>query len=75
MIPVPTTILLPRREELSDAERIASARAFADELSQRRTVRDYASTPVPREVIEMFSILIITHKNITELTTTYAFVD
>ena len=52
MIPVPTTILLPRREELSDAERIARARAFADELSQRRTVRDHASTPVPREVIE-----------------------
>ena len=37
---------------LSDDERIARARAFADELSQRRTVRDFAATPVPRLLIE-----------------------
>lgn len=37
---------------ISDAERIARASAFAQALSQRRTVRDYASTPVPRAVIE-----------------------
>lgn len=36
---------------LDDAERLARARAFADELQRRRTVRDYAPTPVPREVI------------------------
>lgn len=49
---VPSTISLPQRPELSDEERIARARAFADELSERRTVRDYATTPVPRELIE-----------------------
>src|SRR5690606_40238788 len=37
---------------MSDAERLSRAAAFADELSRRRTVRDYAPTPVPREVIE-----------------------
>lgn len=37
---------------LSDDERIAAARAFADDLGRRRTVRDYAPTPVPRAVIE-----------------------
>lgn len=43
---------LPARDAMTDAERIEVAVAFADELSQRRTVRDFASTPVPREVIE-----------------------
>ena len=45
-------IPLPASESLDDAERIARARAFADELSLRRTVRDYAPTPVPRALIE-----------------------
>ncbi len=45
-------IPLPLGEALSDEERIARARTFADELGRRRTVRDYASAPVPREVIE-----------------------
>lgn len=36
----------------SDDERLARAQAFADELARRRTVRDYADTPVPRAVIE-----------------------
>ena len=36
---------------LDDAERLDRARAFADELQRRRTVRDYAPTPVPREII------------------------
>lgn len=35
-----------------DDERLARAQAFADELARRRTVRDYAATPVPRAVIE-----------------------
>jgi nitroreductase len=37
---------------MSDNERIAVAQAFADDLARRRTVRDYASTPVDRAVIE-----------------------
>lgn len=37
---------------IDDDERIARARAFADELSRRRTVRDYAPTGVPRALIE-----------------------
>ncbi len=45
-------IPLPAPEPLDDAERIARARAFADELARRRTVREYASRPVPRELIE-----------------------
>jgi iodotyrosine deiodinase len=48
----PASIPLPQRAALSDAERIARARAFADDLALRRTVRDFAPTPVPREVIE-----------------------
>lgn len=43
---------LPMRANLSDDERLARATAFVDEFSQRRTVRDFASTPVPRAVIE-----------------------
>ncbi len=34
------------------AEMLRRARAFAEELRRRRTVRDYSSAPVPREVIE-----------------------
>ncbi len=46
------TVALPRREPLSDDERIERTAAFADELAQRRTVREYAPTPVPRMLIE-----------------------
>jgi iodotyrosine deiodinase len=46
------TVALPPMPPLSDEERIAAARAFADELARRRTVRDYAPTPVPRAAIE-----------------------
>ncbi len=46
------SIELPAAIAMTDAERIARATAFADELSRRRTVRDYAPTPVPRQVIE-----------------------
>ena len=49
---LPVSIPLPRREALSEEERIARARAFADELAQRRTVREFAPSPVAREVIE-----------------------
>lgn len=43
---------LPAFAPLTDAERAAAAAAFADELAQRRTVRDFAPTPVPRSIIE-----------------------
>lgn len=45
-------IPLPPMPQLDDAQRLAMARTFADLLQRRRTVRDFASTPVPREVIE-----------------------
>lgn len=48
----PSSVPLPTRESLPDAERSARAAAFADEMAGRRTVRDFASTPVPREIIE-----------------------
>ena len=38
--------------DLTDAERIAAARAFREDIAQRRTCRMFAPTPVPREVIE-----------------------
>lgn len=47
-----STIALPPLPPMSDDDRIAAARAFADDLARRRTVRDYAPTPVPRAVIE-----------------------
>jgi nitroreductase len=43
---------LPPPPALDDAERVARAQAFADTMSRRRTVRDFAPTPVPRDVIE-----------------------
>ncbi len=46
------TVPLPAREPLDDAARLQRAQAFADELALRRTVRDFAPTPVPRAVIE-----------------------
>jgi iodotyrosine deiodinase len=36
----------------SDAELLERARAFAADMRRRRTVRQFARTPVPREVIE-----------------------
>ena len=51
-MPQPATQPVPLYLEQTDAERTAAAGAFADELSRRRSVRDFADTPVPREVIE-----------------------
>lgn len=51
-MPTPPTVRLPDQEPLSDAERIARAAAFADEMSRRRTVREFAPTPVPRALVE-----------------------
>lgn len=47
----PKTVLLPQYGTL-DSERLARARMFADEMATRRTVRDFSSKPVSREVIE-----------------------
>jgi iodotyrosine deiodinase len=47
----PGTIPLPPPVELTEAERLARAQAFADEIARRRTVRDFAPDPVPLEVI------------------------
>jgi len=47
----PSTVPLPPVESLTDEQRMARAAAFADEMSRRRTVRDFAPTPVPRDVI------------------------
>ena len=49
---LPVGIPLPHREALTEEERIARARAFADELVLRRTVREFDPRPVAREVIE-----------------------
>lgn len=38
--------------DLSDDQRIARARAFREDIAERRTCRMFAPTPVPREVIE-----------------------
>lgn len=46
------TIALPPMPSMTDEERVAAAKAFADDLARRRTVRDYAPTQVPRAVIE-----------------------
>lgn len=48
---IPTIPLRPP-EPASDAERLARTQAFAEQLSRRRTVRDFAPDPVPRELIE-----------------------
>ena len=48
----PTFIPLATPPHIGDAERLERARDFADAMATRRTVRDYAPTPVPREVIE-----------------------
>ena len=45
------TVPLPLPAELDDAARIARAEEFADEMAQRRTVRDFSDRPVPRELI------------------------
>ncbi len=45
------TILLPPYGTL-DGERLARARMFADEMATRRTVRDFSTKAVSREVIE-----------------------
>lgn len=54
LLPMPPTVAmpLPPRPACTDAQRIAAATAFAQDMASRRTVRDFADTPVPRAVIE-----------------------
>ena len=42
----------PESFDYTDAERIERAAAFYAQMKKRHTVRDFADTPVPREVIE-----------------------
>lgn len=46
------SVPLPPRPAATDEERIARARAFAEAMASRRTVRDFSPAPVPRELIE-----------------------
>jgi nitroreductase len=50
--PAYEAIPLPDRREFSDSEMAARARHFLAEMKQRHSVRDFAPTPVPRQVIE-----------------------
>ncbi|SFL95752.1 nitroreductase family protein [Shimia aestuarii] len=45
-------IPLPDHIDLSDPEMRAASQAFFDTMSKRHTVRDFETTPIPRDVIE-----------------------
>ena len=45
-------IPLPQRKKLSSDEMIETSHEFLEKMKSRRTVRDYTSDSVPREVIE-----------------------
>lgn len=49
---IPTTIALPHYREYSESDMIERSRAFAAEMSRRRTVRDFSPRAVPRAIIE-----------------------
>ena len=51
MKPVPS-VPYTQLPDLDDAERIARARAFREEIAARRSCRMFSDAPVPREVIE-----------------------
>jgi nitroreductase len=51
-MPEPRTLVLPPLPEFDAAERLERAKAFAASMARRRTVRDYAADPVPRDIIE-----------------------
>jgi iodotyrosine deiodinase len=48
----PRTIPLTGYRELPPEEMVARARAFADEMSRRRTVKEFSARAVPRALIE-----------------------
>lgn len=45
------TVPAPTRPRLTDDEAVATTTAFAEEMEQRRTVRDFSADPVPLEVV------------------------
>lgn len=49
---MPEFLPLPGRREFSEEERRRRAAEFLEEVQRRRTVRDFADRPVPRQVIE-----------------------
>jgi iodotyrosine deiodinase len=49
---VPTFLPLTSYREFSTQEMVSRARSFRDEMVRRRTVRQFSSRPVPRQVIE-----------------------
>lgn len=50
--PNPLMTAPPDQRSFGDEEMTRRARAFRDEMSVRRTIRDFADTPVPRAIIE-----------------------
>lgn len=48
----PRFVALPDYREYAPADMADRARAFADEMGRRRTVRDFSVRPVPRALIE-----------------------
>jgi nitroreductase len=48
----PRLVPLPGYRDVPQPEMLARARAFAEEAARRRSVRDFSSRPVPREVVE-----------------------
>jgi len=51
-MPDPEALPWQHYPELTDAERVSRAQAFADAMRQRRSCRAFREDPVPREVIE-----------------------
>jgi len=49
---VPTFLPLITYREFSTQEMVSRAKSFRDEMLRRRTVRQFSSRPVPRELIE-----------------------
>ncbi len=47
-----TPIPLPDHVDLSDSAAREAAQAFFDVMAQRHTVRDFDTTPIPRDIIE-----------------------
>ena len=45
-------IPLPKPEALTEEERLVRAQAYCQSMQSRRSVRHFAATPVPRELIE-----------------------
>lgn len=52
MPPAPRTVPVPHRPDWTVDHMRERARGFYDELRLRRTVRDFSSRPVPREILE-----------------------